>query len=99
MVIALKTLFDPNAADGLIASYELRLGEQHFRLEVADGRLGVARGNAPEPDATIETDAGTLATVLWHGRELDEARRGGDLVVSGDQEAVTRLLGLFPLPS
>ena len=87
------------AADGLSASYELRLGEQHFHLQVADGRLAVARGSAPAPDATIETDAGTLATVLWHGRALDEARRAGDLVVDGDQEAVTRLLGLFPLPS
>ena len=31
------------------ASYELRLGEQHFRLRVADGRLDVARGERPRP--------------------------------------------------
>jgi hypothetical protein len=37
--------------------------------------------------------------VLWHGRDPDEARGAGDLVVTGDQQAVTRLLGLFPLPS
>src|SRR4051794_12705 len=47
VVIALKSLFDPTAADGLTASYELRLGEQRFALEVADGRLGVQRGEAP----------------------------------------------------
>jgi hypothetical protein len=99
VVIALKTLFAPSAADGLSASYELRLGEQHFDLQVADGRLDVVRGTAPAPDATIETDAGTLAGVLWHGRELEEARRSGDLAAGGDQEAVERLLKLFPLPS
>lgn len=99
LVIALKTLFAPGSADGLSASYELRLGEQHFHARVTDGGLEVARGSAPAPDATIETDPGTLATVLWHGREPDEARRSGDLVVTGEEEAVTRLLGLFPLPS
>ena len=99
VVIALKTLFDPTAADGLTASYELRLGEQRFALDVADGRLGVQRGGAPAADATIETDPGTLATVLWHGRALDEARRAGDVAIEGDRRAVARLLRLFPLPS
>jgi DNA-binding HxlR family transcriptional regulator len=99
VVIALKSLFAPRAADGRAASYELRLGEQRFRLDVADGRIEVARGAAPAPDATIETDPGTLAAVLWHGRELDEARRAGDIVIEGDRRAVNRFRGLFPLPT
>jgi DNA-binding HxlR family transcriptional regulator len=99
VVIALKSLAAPAAADGTTASYELRLGEQRFRLDVADGRIEVARGSAPAPDATIETDPGTLASVLWHGRKVDEARRAGDLSVEGDRAAVTRLLALFPLPA
>ena len=99
VVIALKSLFAPAAADGMAASYELRLGEQRFRLDVADGRIEIARGSAPAPDATLETDPGTLASVLWHGRKLDEARRAGDLAIGGDRTAVTRLLALFPLPA
>jgi DNA-binding HxlR family transcriptional regulator len=99
VVIALKSLFAPGAADGLSATYELRLGEQRFRVAVADGRLEVARGGAEAPDATIETDPGTLATVLWHGRRLDEARRSGEVATTGDRRAVTRFLGLFPLPT
>jgi DNA-binding HxlR family transcriptional regulator len=99
VVIALKSLFAPAAADGTTTSYELRLGEQRFRLDVAEGRIEVARGSAPAPDATIETDPGTLASVLWHGRKVDEARRAGDLSVEGDRAAVTRLLALFPLPA
>ena len=43
-MIALKTMFDPAAADGVDARYELRLNEQRFRVDVADGRLDVARG-------------------------------------------------------
>jgi DNA-binding HxlR family transcriptional regulator len=97
VVIALKSLFAP-AAGGTAGSYELRLGEQRFRLEVADERVEIARGSAPAPDATIETDPGTLASILWHGRKLDEARRAGDIAIEGDRTAVTRLLALFPLP-
>jgi DNA-binding HxlR family transcriptional regulator len=98
LVIALKSLFDPAAADGLDARYELRLGAQRFHAHVAGGRIELARGGAEAPDATIETDPGTLATVLWHGRRVTEARRAGDLRTSGDAQAVKRFLRLFPLP-
>ena len=49
--------------------------------------------------ATIETDPGTLASILWHGRKLAEARRAGEVAIEGDRGAVTRFLGLFPLPA
>ena len=99
VVIALKSLFAPGAADGPAASYELRLGEQRFAIDVVDRRIEVARGAASAPGAIIETDPGTLASVLWHGRELDEARRAGDLAIEGDRRAATRFLALFPLPT
>jgi DNA-binding HxlR family transcriptional regulator len=98
VVIALKSLFAAGAADGLSASYELRLGEQSFRIDVADGRIEAVRGSAEAPEATIETDPGTLASILWHGRKLEEARRAGDIAITGDRRAVTRFVGLFPLP-
>ena len=77
LVIALKTLFAPSAADGLSASYELRLGEQHFHLRVADGRLdGRPRERPRRPTRPSRPTPATLATVLWHGRD---ARRGAPL--------------------
>jgi DNA-binding HxlR family transcriptional regulator len=98
VVLALKSLFAASAADGLSATYDLRLGDQHFSVRVDDDRLEVGRGSAPAPDATIQTDPGTLATVLWHGRGAPDAQRSGDLAIEGDRQAVTRFLGLFPLP-
>jgi DNA-binding HxlR family transcriptional regulator len=99
LAIALKSLFAPEAAGDLDATYELRLGEDRFRVRVAHGRLDLARGSAQDPDATIEADPGALATVLWHGRKLAEARRSGGVAASGDAQAVRRFLSLFPLPS
>jgi DNA-binding HxlR family transcriptional regulator len=94
-VIALLTVFDPASADGLDATYELRLDDQIFRARVVDGRVEFARGAAQDPDATIETDPGTLATVLWHGRKLTEAEGSGDLEIDGSRRAVTRFIRLF----
>ena len=96
-VIALMAVFDPGAADGLSASYELRLGEDRFRARVAEGRIEFARGRAEQPDATIETDPETLSAVLWHGRPLAEAERAGDVRIEGSRRAATRFLGLFTL--
>jgi DNA-binding HxlR family transcriptional regulator len=98
MVIALMTTFDPAAADGLDATYELQLGGQRFRARVAGGRFDVARGQEREPDATIETDPGTLAGMLWHGRRLADGLRSGEVGIDGSRPAVTRFLRLFPLP-
>ena len=97
-VIALKTLFDARAADGVDLTVELRLGDDGFRSRVAGGRLEIARGAAEAPDATIESDPGTLAAVLWHGRPLSEALRTGDVEIAGSAPAVKRFLGVFPAP-
>ena len=98
LILSFRTMFDPRAADGLKASYELRLGEDRFRAEVGGGRFEVERGDADRPDATIETDAGTLAALVYEGRPLEEALRSGEVRIEGDESAVERFLGLFSLP-
>ena len=78
--------------------YELRLGEDRFRAEVADGRFEVERGSAEDPDAIIESDPGTLATLVYEGRPLEEALRRGEIRIEGERSAVERFLTLFPMP-
>jgi DNA-binding HxlR family transcriptional regulator len=98
LILSFRTMFDPHAANGLKASYELRLGEHVFRAVVTDGRFEIVRGGAERSDATIETDADTLAALVYDGRELAEAMRSGDVKIEGDESAVERFLTLFPLP-
>jgi DNA-binding HxlR family transcriptional regulator len=98
LILSFRTMFDPRAADGLRASYELHLGEDVFRAEVADGRFEIVRGEAQRPDATIETEPATLAALVYEGRPLAEALRSGEVKVEGDESAVERFLTLFPLP-
>jgi DNA-binding HxlR family transcriptional regulator len=73
LILSFRTMFEPERAAELDASYEFRLGEDRFRAEVAEGRLEIERGVADDPDATVETDAGTLAALVYQDLELDEA--------------------------
>jgi DNA-binding HxlR family transcriptional regulator/putative sterol carrier protein len=98
VILALRARFDPGAARGLRATYELRLGEDRFSVEVADDEIEVARGGADQPDATIETDSDTLGAVLWGDRSLANAQRSGELTIEGDKATVDRFMRLFPLP-
>ena len=98
LVLSFRTMFDPRAAEGFSASYELRLGEDVFRVVVDDGRFEISRGNADRPDAIIETGPGTLAALVYEGRQLTEALRSGDIKIEGSRGAVERFLTLFPLP-
>jgi len=98
MILALRSRFDSRAAHDLRARYELRLGDDRFRIEVADDEFDAARGEADQADATIDTDPDTLAAVLWGGRPLAEAQRSRQMTIEGDKTAVERLLRLFPMP-
>ena len=49
LVLSFRTMFDPRAAEGFSASYELRLGEDVFRVVVDDGRFEISRGTQTGP--------------------------------------------------
>ena len=96
MVLALKTVFDPDRAKGLRdQTFELRLGETPFAVGVDETSVQATRGPATDPVATITTDPGTLQQVLWRGRPV----RAGGLEIDGDRRAGERFLTLFPAPS
>ena len=98
LILSFRTMFDPRVAEGLTAGYELRLGEDRFRAEVADGRFEIERGTADRPDAIVEADSATLAGLVYEGRDLTEALRSGEVRIEGDESAVERFLRLFSLP-
>ncbi len=97
-VLALRALFDPGAAADLAATYELRLGDDRFRVMVAGGEMTLARGTAEMPDAMIQASANTFAMLLARQRSLAEALRSNEVVIEGGRPAVARFLGLFSSP-
>jgi DNA-binding HxlR family transcriptional regulator len=98
VILALGTFFDADAAGDLDARYELRIDDNAFHASIADGRIEIDRGPAENPVATVETGAVTFSSLVWNGRDLDDAIRAGELRIEGDRSAVDCLLGLFPKP-
>lgn len=97
-VLALSALFDREAAAGVRATYELRLGDDRFRVGIADGEITLARGSAEQPDAIIETAPHTLAMLVSHQCALAEALSSGEVAIEGGVPAIARLLDLFAPP-
>jgi DNA-binding HxlR family transcriptional regulator len=99
IVLALRSLFDAAAAADLSATYELRIGEQRFRVEIANGELDLNRGRATDPDVSLTApDAPTLAAVLTDQLPLDDALVSGAVQIEGGKQAAKRFLRLFPMP-
>lgn len=99
IVLALRSLFDVEAAGELTATYELRLGENRFRVEIAGGEFELGRGSASDPTATITlADAPTFAAILTDELPLDEALASGAAQIEGSKQAAKRFLRLFPMP-
>jgi DNA-binding HxlR family transcriptional regulator len=91
LVLALKTAFDPAKADGLEATYELRVGEVPFKITVKDGEFQAAHGEAESPDATITSDPASLASVVFRGNRLVKAVESGAVEIDGSRRAVNAL--------
>jgi DNA-binding HxlR family transcriptional regulator len=99
IVLALRSLFDAEAAGDLNAAYELRIGDGRFRVKIANGELDLSRGSVPDPAASIAVlDAPTLAAVLTDQLPLDEALASGAFQIEGSKQAAKRFLRLFPMP-
>ncbi len=99
VVLALRSLFDREAAGELEASYELRLDGEPFHVMVSDGELELGRGPAAEPEATIVTaEPGLLAALLTGELPLEQALESGAASTEGGKREVRRFFKLFKMP-
>jgi DNA-binding HxlR family transcriptional regulator len=98
MMLALRATFRPEAARGLRASYELRLGEIVFHARVDKGALEVAEGPLPDADLTLETD---LALRRLMSGELSprDAVKSGKVRIVGKIDLLERFAEIFRIPS
>jgi DNA-binding HxlR family transcriptional regulator len=99
IVLALRSLFDPEVAGELDAEYGLKVGGAPFRVGITGGELELERGTAAKPAASIELDeAGVLAAVLTGELPLAAAIESGAVRIEGSKREVNRFLRLFPMP-
>jgi DNA-binding HxlR family transcriptional regulator len=95
LMVALESTFVAGKADEVQATYELRLGERRYVVEIDRGSIAVARGAARRPDAVIEADAATLRAVVFGDRTLAKA----PVDIRGDKRLGRMFFRLFARPS
>lgn len=97
-LVSLRTLFSPERAGDLEATYELRLQGGLFRVVIAEGEAEIEPGGVNDADVAITGTAEDLFAVVRGLRTLAEAEAAGELVVEGDRRKAERFFELFPLP-
>ncbi|WP_433709606.1 winged helix-turn-helix transcriptional regulator [Nocardia sp. CA-084685] len=97
-VLGLRACFDPDAAIGLRATYEFRIDDEVFHARIDDGTIEALHGPVQYPDATITISRTAFRGLTSQDLTLAAAIESGAASVSGDEEALHRLSGLFRLP-
>jgi DNA-binding HxlR family transcriptional regulator len=95
LMVALEATFVPESAAELHASYELRLGEERFAVDVGNGAVSIARGSPRKPDVVIETDPETLRSLVFGARKL----AGAPVELHGDARQARAFFRLFARPA
>jgi DNA-binding HxlR family transcriptional regulator len=98
IILSLRTMFNPQAAKGFRSKIGLRLGEFQFTARVGQDRIVIASGLDQDCDVTVRTTPDALASVIYGGRSLDAAAKGGEVGLEGDKRIAARFVSLFPLP-
>ena len=94
LITALRTTFHPEAARGVRAGFELRVGEIVLHACVDDGHVAVAAGALPDADLVIHAGPGIRALMAG---ELSPAAalENGLVQVVGDPELLTPFAAMF----
>lgn len=99
LILSFRTMFSGEAAGDFKASLELRIGEDRFHAEIANGEMQLTRGAAANPDAIIEGTGEALAGLAYGGQKLGDMIKAGAVKVEGDRNTAKRFFTLFPLPA
>ncbi|HEY6722660.1 MAG TPA: helix-turn-helix domain-containing protein [Polyangiaceae bacterium] len=94
LMLALEATFVPDAAPELVASYELRLGEDQFSVDIDRGSIAIARGHERRAVAILETEPETLRAVVFGEQKLADA----PVVIRGDARLGRLFFRLFSRP-
>lgn len=94
LTMAMRTTFDPAAAKGVHASFEMHAGDIVLHMVIDDGRLESAPGPLPEADLVIET--GPAIRRLMAGEVTPaQAIKQGIVSVKGKRELLDTFANVF----
>ena len=90
--VAMRGVFNAEAAAGVREAYEVRIGNLVFEVRVDDGRLTTSEGQATNPDVVMTLDVKTLNDLMFHLITPAAALASGRVDVKGDPKALERFV-------
>jgi DNA-binding HxlR family transcriptional regulator len=96
LMMSLLTMFDGKRAGDLTLRGMIRIGNENFIIDIANGLLRVQRGEIIGPDFTISASVAGLIAGLVYGKAPLAALPG--LEVSGKPKTLARYIDCFHLP-
>ena len=94
MVMALRSTFRPEAAQGVRAGYQLRLGPVMLHARIEDGAIAAGAGEMPNPDVVVESGP-AIRAVMSGELSTAEAIESGSVRVIGSAELFDRFPEMF----
>lgn len=91
-VMALRSLFEPEATAGLRETYEFRIDGEAFHLRIDGGAVEARQGPAEAPDLTVYGEAHTFLALASGRLEPKEALESGEIQLHGNPDAQARCL-------
>jgi DNA-binding HxlR family transcriptional regulator len=103
LLLSLRTMLDPDLAEGIDAGIGFRLGGESFLAHLAEGEIEIAPvtdDTTPldEADVIFSGTARMIAAAIYGGQRLVDLEAAGAVTIEGDRRLAKRFVTLFPLP-
>ena len=93
--VAMRGVFNPEAAAGITQTYELRIGNLAFEVRVADGRLTTREGAVRNPDVILTMAVEALNALMFHTLTPAAAVASGRVEIGkGSLKALERFVAI-----
>jgi DNA-binding HxlR family transcriptional regulator len=94
-ISAIRASFRGDEARGVRAAYEFRIDGERFNVEIDDGAVAAALGEADSPDLVIETDVPTSIALMQRELSPAQALGSGQATIEGTEEEFQRCIDLL----
>jgi DNA-binding HxlR family transcriptional regulator len=98
LMLSLRTMINPQRAEGIDARIGFRFGEESFLANLAGGTIEIARAPFDRADVVFSGSPQIVAAAIYGGQPVEALEAGGGLKIEGDRNLAVRFVTLFPLP-
>jgi DNA-binding HxlR family transcriptional regulator len=98
IMMSFRTMYSRERAKGEAATIGFRFEDEAFVVDFGPEGIRTQRGEPEGCALVVSTNPISLASVVYGGRPVLDAKASGELTLTGDLALFDRFVGWFPLP-